>query len=189
MRAVAPIRTAKVLNIFMSMCLLAFGIAVLAVPDMSERILAVTMGAALIGCGVFRLIGYFSRDLFRLAFQYDLQLGIALVFLGCVLVAKSGAALDLVCVGMGVALFTDGTFKCSVALQAHRFGIKPWIVMLAAACVLCGFGVALAFIPAACEHALKVVLGVALVVFAADNLIVMFTTVKIIKHQQSDNID
>ncbi|MDE6613166.1 MAG: DUF308 domain-containing protein, partial [Clostridia bacterium] len=76
MRSVIPIKAAKIINVLTSVCLCVFGILIIAMPDISEKVIGVTIGILLILSGIFKLAGYFSKDLFRLAFQYDLQLGI-----------------------------------------------------------------------------------------------------------------
>lgn len=186
MRSTAPVWTAKISNIAMSVCLIAFGIAVIALPSMSLEIIGITTGVMMCVFGIFRLVGYFSRDLFRLAFQYDLQIGVMSVVMGIILAAEPEQTLLIICVVFGVTVFVSGLFRSAVALQARRFGIKPWYVILGAAMLSCAFGITLLAFPAASTTAAAVILGAALIAEGVSNLAVMLTAVKIVKRRQPD---
>ena len=60
----------------MTICLIALGAALLFAPQLGLRTLCVVYGVFLIVYGVTKLSGYFAKDLFQLAFQFDLALGI-----------------------------------------------------------------------------------------------------------------
>ena len=83
MRSVAPMRIAKTGYMVMSVVFCVVGILFIAKPDISITIIGISMGIAMIVFGIVKLVGYFSRDLFRLAFQFDLELGILLIVLNC----------------------------------------------------------------------------------------------------------
>ena len=65
MRSVAPMRTAKIGYIVISVLLCALGILLIAVPEFSVSAVGVICGAILIVFGIVRLVGYFSKDLYR----------------------------------------------------------------------------------------------------------------------------
>ena len=77
-------RTAKLGNIIISVLLCAAVIMLIAFPRLSAQMIAAVCGILLIISGALRLIGYFSKDLYRLAFQYDLALGILTVAVGII---------------------------------------------------------------------------------------------------------
>lgn len=89
MRSVTPMRIAKTGYIIMSAVFSSAGILFIACPELSLRILGRALGIAMILFGCIRLVGYFSRDLFRLAFQYDLEFGILLIALGAIVLIRS----------------------------------------------------------------------------------------------------
>ena len=76
MRSVTPMRIAKIGYIVMSVLFCAAGILFIAAPELSVSIIGVCIGVAMILFGIVKLIGYFSKDLFRLAFQFDLELSL-----------------------------------------------------------------------------------------------------------------
>ena len=101
MRSVAPMRTAKIGYILVSVALCVLGAVLIAVPEFSAAALGVIGGVTLIVFGVVRLIGYFSRDLYRLAFQYDLACGIFLIVLGVIMLCSSTKLIPYLSVGLG----------------------------------------------------------------------------------------
>lgn len=67
------IQTAKTGYIIMSLLSCVLGILLIAVPGFSVALLCRIGGAFLI---LFGVVGYFSHDIYHLAFQYDLAFGI-----------------------------------------------------------------------------------------------------------------
>ena len=51
-------------------------------------LLGILVGCMMIGFGAVKLMGYFSRDLYRLAFQFDLAYGILLIVLGLIVLVR-----------------------------------------------------------------------------------------------------
>lgn len=67
LRSIVPMRTAKIGYIVVSVCFLLAGIWMLCRPDAALEALDTFFGVALTVFGAVKLIGYFSRDLYRLA--------------------------------------------------------------------------------------------------------------------------
>ena len=178
MRSVIPMRIAKIVNILMSVCFCAFGIIIMAMPEISVSVVGIVIGIYLILSGVFKLIGYFSKDLFRLAFQYDLQLGMLLIALGTAILIHSDQTMTFICVIFGISILSEGLFKASIAFDSKKFGIKLWIVIL--------FGAILIFFPSESIRVLQVHLGLSLLWDGILNFIVILSTVKIVKNQKRD---
>lgn len=189
MRATAPIRTIKILNAIMALCFLALGIVILAMPELSVKTVGITLGVTMAFFGVCKVLGYFSRDLFRLAFRYDLQLGIALATLGVIVACAPERMMSFMCIIFGVFMAVNGLFRATMTVEAMRFGIRPWVLILISAILSALFGLALVLYPTVTAQFLSAMLGVALIVEGTADLITVLTTVKIIKHQQPDNID
>ena len=85
MRSIKPILAAKTCSIIVSALFCLLGLLLLIYPGVSVSIVGIAAAIMLIGFGVTKLTGFFSRDLYRLAFQYDLASGILLVALGALL--------------------------------------------------------------------------------------------------------
>lgn len=189
MRSVIPMRIAKIGYIVMSAVLLLFGIIFIAMPDISIQIIGKIVGISLILFGCIKLVGYFSKDLFRLAFQYDLQFGILAIVIGLVVLLKPAEVLNMLFVAMGIVLLADGLFKIQIALDARKFGIRKWWGILALAILTGIIALILIFKPYDSARALVILLGTTLITEGILNMFVAITTVKIIKHQYPDIID
>ena len=189
MRSVTPMRIAKIGYIVMSVMFCIAGALFIALPDISITMIGISMGIAMIVFGIVKLVGYFSRDLFRLAFQFDLELGILLLVLGLIVLIRPDDLMTFICIALGISILTDGLFKIQIALDSKRFGIKSWWVILALAVVAGTIGVFLIFRSAKSAQFLTVLLGVSILAEGILNLYTVISTVLIIKHQQPDVIE
>lgn len=186
MRSIAPMKVAKAGYIVASAMLCLIGILFIAHPGASVKAIAYTLGAAILLFGCMRLMGYFSRDLFRLAFQYDLQLGILLIALGAIVLLKSQNVMNFIFITVGTAILVDGLFKVQTALDSKRFGIGGWWLILLFALLTGCAGLLLMLRPMESGRALIVLLGISLLAEGILNLYVAVSTVKIIRHQRPD---
>ena len=189
MRSVTPMRIAKIGYIVMSVMFCIAGALFIALPDISITMIGISMGIAMIAFGIVKLVGYFSRDLFRLAFQFDLELGILLLVLGLIVLIRPDDLMTFICIALGISILTDGLFKVQIALDSKRFGIKSWWVILTLAVVAGTIGVLLIFRSAKSAKFLTVLLGVSILAEGILNLYTVISTVLIIKHQQPDVIE
>lgn len=185
-RCVIPMRTAKVGYIILSTLFCVLGVLVMAMPQATLSVLHWVLGGFLILFGAVKLVGYFSKDLYRLAFQYDMALGALLLVLGVITLARPALTLDLLCVMLGVPLLADGLFRVQMALDAKRFGIPQWWLILALAILLGGFGVSLLVAPGRSAQLLTVLLGLGLFSEGLLNLCVAISAVKIVGYQKPD---
>ena len=180
---------AKIGYIIVSAALCVLGILLIAVPDFSASLFGAICGVLLIVFGIVRLIGYFSRDLYRLAFQYDLPLGILLVIMGIVMLAHPGSLVTFICVALGIFILSDGLFKIQIAWDSRRFGITKWWLILAFAIVTGICGLLLLLRPGEGGRVLMIILGITLLSEGILNFSTVLSAVKIIKHQKPDVIE
>lgn len=188
LRSVLPMRVAKYGYIAISIIFCLVGIALILLPMPSMSAISLFFGIAMLVFGIFKLIGYYSKDLFRLAFQYDLQFGILLIILGTVTLFMREDALRFICVAYGVCLMADCLFRIGIAFDAKHFGIQSWWVTLVLAIFGGIVGLLLTVCPVAALEAAKVLLGVSLFAEGILSLSMVVSMVKIIKHQQPDVI-
>ena len=85
MKGTGWIRAAKSGYIATSMLWCAAGLLLIFLPGTSVKLLCMAAGGLLTVCGIIKIIGYFSKDLYRLAFQFDLALGLLCLLLGLIL--------------------------------------------------------------------------------------------------------
>lgn len=188
-RCVAPMKIAKIGYIVMSVILCMVGLLFIARPGISVKVIGYALGIMMIVFGCIRLVGYFSRDLFRLAFQYDLQFGTLLIALGVIVLVRPRNVMNFIFIALGIAILADGLFKVQIAVDSKKFGIKAWwlilLLAIAAGCV----GVLLVLRPVESAHVLTVLLGFSLLTEGILNLCVAVSTVKIIGHQKPDTLE
>ena len=173
MRSVTPMRAAKTGYIIMSVLLCVLGVVLFVWPGVSVAVIGELLGIGMIVFGAVKVAGYLSRDLFRLAFQYDLAFGVLLMALGVVTLTHPGETIGFLCVVYGILVLSDGLFKA---------------ILLAAACAGV-LGVLLVLRPGEGAQALTMLLGASLFLDGVMNLLVALLTVKIIRHQQPDVIE
>ena len=188
-RCTIPMWVAKAGYIVMSLVFCGAGVLFIAKPELSAVAISRALGAAMILFGLIKLVGYFSKDLFRLAFQYDLGFGLLLIALGILVLAKPAGVLDFIFIALGIAILTDGLFKVQIAVDSKRFGIPTWWLTLILAMVTGVVGLALVFRPWDSARLLTALLGAALLAEGILNLCVAVSTVKIVDHQRPDVIE
>ena len=189
MRSVAPMKTAKIGYIVMSVLFCVLGVVLLFTPGVSALWIGRLLGIGLILFGAIKLVGYFSRDLFRLAFQYDLAFGLLLMVLGIVTLSHPGDALSFLCVMFGIPVLADGLFKIQIAMDSRQFGIRNWWLVLVLAALTCVVGVVLVFRPMTGVRALTALMGLSLLCDGVLNLSVALCTVKIVDYQRPDVVE
>ena len=189
MRSVTPMRIAKIGYIVMSVLFCAAGILFIAMPEISTEIIGVCIGIAMIIFGIVKLIGYFSKDLYRLAFQFDLEFGILIIILGVIVLFNPKNLMILICVALGISILLDGLFKIRIAMDSKQFGIKSWWLILSLAIVTGVIGVFLIFDSATGSEIMSVLLGLTLLSEGILNLYTVISTVLIVKNQAPDVIE
>ena len=188
-RSVAPMRVAKIGYIVLSALICVLGILMMVMPEQSLSSLVKIFGISMMAFGVIKLVGYFSKDLYRLAFQYDLQFGILVLVLGLIVTVKPNNALNFLCIALGVSILADGLFKMQIALDSKKFGISTWWLIMLLAVGAGMVGLIMVFRPTESLRVMTILLGLSLLTEGLLNLIVALLTVKIIKNQIPDVID
>lgn len=186
MRSVLPMKAAKIGYIILSVLYCALGILLITMPELSITALGILLGIGMIVFGIVKIVGYFSKDLFRLAFQYDLAFGGLLIALGIIVLVNPEHLLSFFCIVMGIAVLCDGLFKIQIAIDSKPFGISTWWLILLFAVITVAAGVLLIIRPAQAARVLMVFLGISMLADGILNLIVALFTVKIIDHQLPD---
>lgn len=172
------LKAAKAGYTVLSLLLCLLGIFLMVKPDFSIVLLCRIMGGILLLFGAVKIIGYCSRDLYRLAFQYDLAFGILLMALGIILVIRTDMLIHLVCILMGVCVLADALLKIQTAVDARVFGIRWWWLILTAAILAGIVGFILIFRPSKSTEMIMVLLGISLLAEGILNLITVLTAVQ-----------
>lgn len=182
-------RVAKIGYIVMSIAMCVIGVLFIVLPQGSMRALGIICGVSAIVFGAIKIVGYISKDLFRLAFQYDLEFGIVMLVLGAIILVNPQNLINFMCIAMGLSFMTDGLFKLRIAHDSRVFGISEWWTITLFAVLSCVAGAFLALRPAASSVVLSYMLGASFIVDGILNLAVVLITVKITKNQRPDVIE
>ena len=166
------LKLVKNIYIVMSLLFCVLGIFLMARPKSSVKMLCVLMGIMLILYGAIKISGYFTRDAFCLAFQFDLAFGILLMAVGVILIARKNFAVDLIFSVFGILILADALFKI-------RLGVV-WPVLLIR--MVPGRIRVLVFIrPFEAAAMMMVLVGFSILLEGILNLWVGILTIKIIK--------
>ena len=179
------VRAAKAGYIGASILSILIGIALILWPEGSMIVLCRVMGGVILLSGVAKLFGYFVNDLYRLAFQYDLALGILTIVLGLVLLLLPEKASRIFIIAIGVYVIVNSIFSCQTAFEAKRFGLRKWWLIMAGGLLSGGVGVLLLLKPSESTLALAWYIGIACVADGLQNLLVAALTIWTRKDKQT----
>ena len=115
MRSTKAIRAAKAGYIIMSLLFCALGLTMIVKHDLSVSLIGMAAGAMLVAFGVVKLAGFFSKDLYRLAFQYDLAFGLLLILIGVIVLINPDHAMNFLCLVLGISIMADALLKLQTA--------------------------------------------------------------------------
>ncbi|MBR7187436.1 MAG: DUF308 domain-containing protein [Clostridia bacterium] len=189
MRSEKTIWAAKTAYIALSALLCALGLLLILKPAISLGLTGTIVGGVMIAFGAVKLMGYFSKDLYQLAFQFDLAFGILLIALGVLILVRPVRAMAMLCVILGIEIIADGLFKVQMALDARRFGLLSWWLILAMAVLTGAAGVAIALHPSESALTLTAMTGAALTAQGLMNLCVALCAVKVTACRRPDIVE
>ncbi|MCI8416802.1 MAG: hypothetical protein HFI33_04735 [Lachnospiraceae bacterium] len=147
-------------------------------PELSAKAVCYLTGGLFTACGAMKLVGYWSKDLYRLAFQFDLAFGLLSLLLGLVMIFHSASIIRLVYFTTGMVALTDGLLKVQTALDSRRFGIPQWWLIAVTALLTILFGLLLIVRPFAGGMWLLRLMGLTILLEGILNLCVGICTVK-----------
>lgn len=186
MKNLKTVRAAKFGYIVTSLILCGMGVFLVAWPELSAKVFCRMAGILLLVCGIIKLIGYFSRDLYRLAFQFDLAFGLLSVVMGFLLLFDTEGVIRALHVIIGVIALADGLFKLQTAFDARRFGLNRWWVIAVTAMISAIFGLLLVADPFVGAVALMTMTGLTFFAEGVLNLCVALCAVKIIRSKKEE---
>ena len=97
--------------------------------------------------------------------------------------------MTFLCVMFGIPVLADGLFKIQVAVEARRFGIGQWWLVLLLAVLTGVIGLLLVLRPAEGARVMVMLMGASLLLDGALNLSVALCAVKVVDHQRPDVIE
>ena len=178
MNSARLIQAVKRAYIVLSVVLCLIGLWMVFVPDLPLAVLGGTVGVILGVSGVIKLIGYLSRDLYQLAFQFDLAFGILMMAMSVVILLRPEHLMGSLCIIVGIAVLADSLLKIQTSIDARRFGLETWWLILVMAIAAGTAGMALMLRPSQSAQTLTAMMGVSLVAEGILSLCVAICAVK-----------
>ena len=177
------LRLAKIGYIVLSLLICALGVWLMAVPGFSVKLVCWIGGGLIIAFGCIRIVGYFSKDLYRLAFQYDLAFGILMIVLGLILILRTDAMVHVLCVLLGLSALADALLKIQIAIDSRSFGIPKWWLILLTAVFTGVIGSLLLLRPKAGAEVIMTLIGLSFLGEGLLNLTTVLCAVQILNHE------
>ena len=111
-------------------------------PELIQLHSRTLAGVILITYGIIKIIGYFSKDLYCLAFQYDFACGIFLIVLGIAVLCVGARFKDSsLLAALGILILLDSLLSIQTALDSKKFGLSSWKYILIFSMITGAFGV------------------------------------------------
>lgn len=179
MKTSGTLKIARNGYIVMAVIFCALGIFLMANPKGAMKTICVLAGALFIADGIIKIIGYFSRDFYCLAFQFDLGFGILMIAMGVLILVRREAIFKLVFVVFGLLILADALLRIQMSVEAKKFGLNLWWVILIVAVVTGVFGMLLLIDPAGGARLTVIFTGIAFLLEGILKLCVVIYTVKL----------
>lgn len=135
-------------------------------------------GISLVAYGIIKIIGYFSEDLFCLAFRYDLAFGTLLLAVGTLLLIRRATAFAYLPAGIGWLALLDSVLKIQMSEEAKKFGLERWNTISALAVATGVLGTVLIIKSAARSDTVRILPALVLTLVGAMNHCVIQFAVK-----------
>lgn len=174
------VKKAKTIHIASSAALFLLGVALLVLPFISPVVMSAVIAGVCIFAGIAKIFGYFSNDLYKLAFQFDMALGVLAIILSAfVLIKIKSASISTIASFVGFYVIVDSLFKIQTAFDAKRFGMSKWVSILVAAVVVGLAGIVTVTDPFSMKFSKIVFMGISFIADGALNIWVTAYTVRI----------
>ena len=132
----ALVRMAKTVSFVLSGFLLALGVILIFWSDELSSVLRFFFGVLSVLLGGAKIFGYFTNDLYRIAFQFDLAMGSLVALFGLLMLVKPESAMPLLTNAVVIYVLLDGLIRVQTAVDAYRFGMPCWYLLLACSVLL-----------------------------------------------------
>ena len=109
------------------------------------------------------------------------------MILGAVLIFRTSYMVEILSICVGIFILVDGALKLQTAVDAKKFGIEKWWLILVIALLVSIVGIILMVIPFAAQTVAAWIIGINLVLDGVLNICVVLSTVKTIRRKRLEN--
>lgn len=179
------IKKAKENLIISSIILCITGLIFMIFSETMVNLIGWILGSVLFIIGVVKLIGYIRTQL-QIS---ELIISIISIAAGVLLFLHPGWVMSLLSVIIGIYVLIEGALKIKISIDAKKQEAGSWWVLLVVALVSIGIGILLVFNPFGISKAFMFVVGLALLLSGAQNIIHAIYTEKVLNEMNQDIID
>lgn len=172
------LKEVKITHLVVSALLFLAGILLVAWADIALLAVRLMVSIGFLVIGAVRILGYFTNDLYRLAFQYDLATGALSAILGILIFIYPDNLMTILPFGVGIYVLLDALLKLQTAFDAKVFGMRQWIGLLISSVVV-GCGGVVLLVTAARWNEPTMLIGIALALDGAENFWNTMATVRV----------
>ena len=175
------VRYAKIGSIISGIILIICGLFLTIFPSFSIIAISRVIGALIILSGIVKIIGYFSNDLYSLAFQFGLALGIFSIILGTVLIIYPKWLASVLPIIIGLVILINSLFTFQTSMDSKKFGLDYWWVSLILSILTSVLGITIIFNPFSSAAVMMAIIGITTMFFGAEKVFVSLYTVVVKK--------
>ncbi|MBQ7596317.1 MAG: DUF308 domain-containing protein [Clostridia bacterium] len=177
------VRYAKTGSILSGITFIACGLFISFFPSASILTVCYAVGAVIIISGIVKIVGYFSKDLYSLAFQFDLALGIFSILLGAALILRPKLLVSVFPVIIGLILLVNSLFTFQTSMDSKRFGLDYWWVSLIISIITSVLGILIIVNPFSSAKVIMTLIGIMTFFAGAEKIFLSLYTVVISKQK------
>ena len=114
------VKIAKYAYLISSAAVFLLGVLFLIFPNASLNAVCRVAGAVILISGAVKLYGYFSHDLYRIAFQFDMAFGILTILLGAAMLIMPGKFSEFLSAIISIFVIIDAVFTIHRTVLRRR---------------------------------------------------------------------
>lgn len=166
-------------SIVMSILFCIAGLSLILFSPASQLMVCYIAACMLIAYGTFKIIGFYSQDLYSLAFEYDLAFGILLIVLAVIILTHIHKILPISYFIFGILVLIDSLLRIQMSIDAKKFGLSIWSTIISIAILTGFFSVVLMITSFGDNHQYIATGGLTILFEGFMNLYVILKTVKV----------
>ena len=166
----------RIIMIITTIFCIALGVALIAWPEQSRRIICYVIGGLVTAYGVTSIALYFAEKAEPDGMQFGLAVGCACVLIGVFLLIRAEKVMQALEMIIGVAVIIDSVIRLQITVNIRRLGGSFDLALLICALVTLAIGALLLFNPFASLQTATIACGVALIV---DGLLTLWSMIQL----------
>lgn len=174
--------------ITVSCCMLALGILMVLLPDISALTVCILLGIFCIAAGLYAIIRYFKLGPAGIFFRSDLTFGICSILLGLLLLLHPYGAMTFLPIAAGFFMIIGSVVDIQVSVEMRRLQFGTWGLTMILGILNIIFAFLLLLNPFQGAAVLMTFVGISLIIDSIQNFYSIFCISKAVKASRNDRI-